>query len=167
MKIAVIEVAEYVLPKFEAIIDSPDHFTLEDEKVQIVVRATYTHGKALRGSVVITVTEEDNFGYFRYRRVSQVNKSEDNTLVKKTLVIDGQETVEFDIKKELKCDQNKDDHYFNVKNFKIKADVTETLTGLSQSTEKTIKVHKHTYEISTDLTAAALKRDSTIDVLVS
>lgn len=165
MKIAVIEVAEYVLPKFEATIESPDHFCIEDGKVRVVVRAKYTHGKPLKGTAIVTVTEEDNFGYFRYRKESLEKKQEQ--LVQKSFAIDGQETVEFDIKNELKFDRNDDDSFSDVKNFKIKIQVTESLTGLQQSTEKTIKIHKRTYEVRTDLTNAAVKRESTIDISVS
>lgn len=166
MKIAIIEVAEYVLPKFEAAIESADQFTLDDEQVTVVVRAKYTHGKPLRGTAVVSIFEEDNFGYFRYRRDSHANKQEDHPLATKTIIIDGQETAAFNIQNELKCDRSEANKYFDVKNFKIKVEVTETLTGLSQCAEKTVKVHKDTYDISTDLTNAGLKRDSTIDITV-
>lgn len=171
MKIAVIEVAEYVLPKFEATIESPDHFCIEDGKVRVVVGAKYTHGKPLKGTAIVTVTEEDllcdgrRSGYFRYRKESREKKQEQ--LVQKSFAIDGQETVEFDIKNELKFDRNDDDSFSDVKKFKIKVQVTESLTGLQQSTKKTIKIHKRTYEVSTDLTNAAVKRESTIDISVS
>lgn len=167
MKIAVIEVAEYVLPKFEAVIESPDHFTLEDECVRAVIRAKYTHGKPLRGTAVVSISEEDNFGYFRYRKSSHAHKPDDNTLAKKTITIDGHETIEFNIKNELKFDRSESNKYFELKNFKIQAEITETLTGLSQTAEKTVKIHKDTYDISTDLTNAGLKRDTTIDLSVS
>lgn len=167
MKVSIFEVAEYVLPKFEVTVESPDHFCLDDENVQIVVRAKYTHGKPLKGTAVISVLEEDNFGYFRYRRESHANKTNDSILVEKTFTIDGQETVEFDIKNELKFDRSEANKYFDVKNFKIKADVTETLTGLSKTIVKAIKIHKNTYVINSDLTNDGLKRDSIVDVCVS
>lgn len=172
MKIAVIEVAEYVLPKFEATIESPDHFCIEDGKVRVVVGAKYTHGKPLKGTAVVTVTEEDlthlklaHLKTDRKRKESLEKKQEQ--LVQKSFAIDGQETVEFDIKNELKFDRNDDDSYSDVKKFKIKIEVTESLTGLQQSAKKTIKIHKRTYEVSTDLTNAAVKRESTIDISVS
>lgn len=165
MKIAVIEVAEYVLPKFEATIESPDHFCIEDGKVRVVVGAKYTHGKPLKGTAIVTVTEEDLIFYFRYRKESIEKKQEE--LVQKSFAIDGQETVEFDIKNELKFDRNDDDSFSDVKKFKIKIQVTESLTGLQQSAKKTIKIHKRTYEVSTDLTNAAVKRESTVDISVS
>lgn len=159
--------AEYVLPKFEAIIESPDHFTVDDEKVRLIVRAKYTHGKPLRGSVTVTVEEEETFGYFRCRRLSQAHKDDDCTLAKKTFNIDGQETVEFDIAKELKFERSEKTRWENVRNFKIKADVTEGLTGLVQSTDKTVKVHLDSYEITTDLNTNEPKRDTTLDLNVN
>lgn len=165
MKIAVIEVAKYVLPKFEATIEGNDHFTLEDEKVVVNIGAKYTHGKPLRSKAIITVSEEDNFGYFRFRRES-VASQEESVLVKKTVDIDGIETIEFNIKDELKYDRSERNRFFDVKNFKIDVEVTENLTGLTQATSKTIKVHKNTYDVSSDLTHAGLKRDSSFDVTV-
>lgn len=160
--------AEYVLPKFEAIIESPDHFTLDDEKVRVLVQAKYTHGKPLRGSVTVSVTEEERFGYHRFRKLSHANKEdEDVILAMKTFNIDGQETVEFDIRKDLKFEPNEKTRWENVRNFKIKADVTEGLTGLVQSTDKTVKVHLDAYNISTDLHTNAPKRDSTLDINVN
>lgn len=168
VKIAIVEIAEYVLPKFEVRVESCDHFTIDDQKIHAIIRAKYTHGKPLRGTAVVSISEVDNFGYFRYaRRCSQAKKpDDDDTCVKKTAIIDGQESFEFDIQNELKFDRSESNKYFDLKNFKIKAEVTETLTGLSQCAEKTIKVHKNTYDITTDLTNDALKRDSTIDLSV-
>lgn len=167
MKISVIEVAEYVLPKFEVKIDSPDHFTLDDEKVQVVIRAKYTHGKPLRGTAVVTVKEEDNFGTFRFRRVSHASiQNPSDHLVKKTVTIDGQETVEFNIKDELKFDRSDKNKYCDLQNFKIEVEVTETLTGLSQTAVKTVKVHKDSYKITTDLSYDSIKKDSSADVTV-
>lgn len=167
MKIAIVEIAEYVLPKFEVAIESCDHFTIDDQKVHVIIRAKYTHGKPLRGTAVVSISEEDNFGYFRYRRCSQAKPADDDDkCAKKTFTIDGKETIEFDIQNELKFDRSESNNYFDLKNFKIKAEVTETLTGLSQCAERTIKVHKDTYDITTDLRNDAIKRESTIDLSV-
>lgn len=164
-----IEIAEYILPKFEVKLESDDHFTIDDQKIHAIVRANYTHGKPLSGTAKITISEEDNFGYFRYRKHSRASKPDDDDIcVKKTIILDhGQESIEFDIEQELKFDRSESNKYFDLKNFKIKAEVTETLTGLSQCDEKTIKIHKNTYDITTDLTNDAIKRDSTIDLNVN
>lgn len=172
MKISVIEVAEYVLPKFEVKIDSPDHFTLDDEKVQAVIRAKYTHGKPLRGTAVVTVTGEDNFGTFYLRRIRRMsyasNQNRSEHSVKKTVAIDGQETIEFNIKDELKFDRSDKNKYCDLQNFKIEVEVTETLTGLSQTAVKTVKVHKDSYKITTDLSHSfgAIQQDNPVDVTV-
>lgn len=169
MKISVIEVAEYVLPKFEVKIDSPDHFTLDDEKLQAVIRAKYTHGKPLRGTAVVTVTGEDNFGTFRFRRVSHVSiQNPSDHLVKRTVTIDGQETIEFNIKDELKFDRSDKNKYCDLQNYKIEVEVTETLTGLSQTAVKMVKVHKDSYKITTDLSHSfgAIQQDNPVDVTV-
>lgn len=134
-----------------------------------IIRAKYTHGKPLRGATAcVSISEEDNFGYFRYRRCSKAKPENDDKRVKKTVdIIDGSESVEFDIQNELKFDRSESNKYCDLKNFKIKTEVTETLTGLTQRAEKAIKVHKDAYDICTDLTNDALKRDSTIDLNVS
>lgn len=153
--------AEYVLPKFEIEIDSPDDFTLEDQKAHIVVRAKYTSGKPLRGTAVVTIEDDNYYGY------CGDNESNNKDLVKKTVIIDGKETIEFDIEQELKFGDNKKNKHFNVKYFNVKAEVTETLTGLSQSTQKSFKVHKNTYDISTSLNEEQIKKDSTVKATVS
>lgn len=164
-----LEIAEYVLPKFEVKVESDENFTIDDKNVCAIIRAKYTHGKPLRGTAVVSISEENHYGCFRFRRHTSANKADDDeTGVKKTFIFDGQESVEFDIEKELKYDRNDGDNYYSrSKTFKIKAEVTETLTGLSQSAEKTITIHKDTYDITSDLRNDALKRDSTAALSVS
>lgn len=158
--------AEYVLPKFEVSIESPDHFTVKDKTLFAVVRAKYTYGKPLKGKAIVCVTEEDNFGCFRYRRESESTENRDNALVRKTIDVDGSGQLEFDIEKELKYDRSESNRYYSVRKFKINVELVENLTGLTQSTEKTIKVHRNAYEVSTDLDRSCLKRDSSNDVTV-
>ncbi|XP_031637598.1 pregnancy zone protein-like, partial [Contarinia nasturtii] len=165
IKIAVIEVAEYVLPKFEAIIDSSDNFTVEDEKVRAVIRTKYTHGKPLRGLATVIITEDDPnraFGFFELQSKKKKSNDDDNYLMKKSFNIDGKETIEVDIKKELKFDIK----WSDVKNYKIKVEVTEGLTGLTQTADKTIKVHRDTYKITRNLKNRP-QRDAPCDIKIS
>lgn len=151
-------------------VEADEHFSIDDKTVTVIIRAKYTHGKPLRGTAVVSISEDDNFGCFRYRRHSPANKSadDDDASIKKTCVIaDGHESVGFDIQNELKFDRGESNKYSNSKRFKIKTEVTETLTGLSQCAEKTITVYKDSYDITTDTKNEALKRDSTIDLNVS
>lgn len=151
--------AEYVLPKFEIGFDSPEDFTLADKTAYVVVRAKYTNGKPMRGTAVVTIEgglRSNSFQCFGLMR------GENKLRLQKTVIVDGRGRVEFDIEKELECDQMG----IGAKLFEVKAEVTETLTGLSQSTEKTIQVHKETFKISSNLDNIRLKRDSTINVTV-
>lgn len=124
-----------MLPKFDIGIDSPDGFMADDNKLRLVVRANYTHGKPMKGTVVVEVERLFHL-YSDGRR--------DTVPAKKTVPINGQEKVEFDVKKELKFD---DRRYF--KSYYVKAEVTENLTGLSRSCEMTIDVEK-SYVIRTN-----------------
>ncbi|XP_060092738.1 alpha-2-macroglobulin-like protein 1 [Heteronotia binoei] len=45
------EVEEYVLPRFEVLIDAPEQITTSDEEIRIKVSGRYTYGKAVRGTV--------------------------------------------------------------------------------------------------------------------
>uniref|UniRef100_A0A1B6DAF4 TEP1-F n=1 Tax=Clastoptera arizonana TaxID=38151 RepID=A0A1B6DAF4_9HEMI len=42
-------VAEYVLPKFEVIVDVPKHATFKDSKVVATIRSKYTYGRPVKG----------------------------------------------------------------------------------------------------------------------
>lgn len=155
--------AEYVLPKFEIGFDSPDEFSLADKKAHVIVRAKYTNGKSLRGTAVVSIKDNENNKNIYYH--CQFG-SENRVFIEKTITVDGQEKIEFDIKDELKCEESKENKTFDMKSFTVKAEVAETLTGLSQSVEKTIKIYKEPFNIVTDLNAARLKKDSTVNVTV-
>lgn len=156
--------SEYVLPTFEVQIESNDDFIVEDEKIRAIIRAKYMHGKALRGTAIVSINEE-SYGYYPYRSESESNEPE-VPLAKKTIVLDGHETIEFDIKNDLKFDRKASEEFYRVSSFVIKAEVTETLTGLSQSATKTINIHRDTYDITTDRSNVGLKRGSTINLTV-
>lgn len=78
-------------PKFGVAIESPDHFTLQDKTIGIVVRAKYTHGKPVRGKAVVSV---------------DVNVYSQN-LAKKILNMDSREIIKFDSKNDLKLSRIK------------------------------------------------------------
>lgn len=162
-----IEVAEYVLPKFAVSIESPEHFTIDGKTLYAVIHAKYTYGKPLSGKATVSVSEEDNFGCFRYRRISHDESPVDDALVRKTIDVDGSGRVEFDIAQELKYGGGERNRYYSERSFKISVEVVESLTGLSQSAEKTVKIHKSAYKVSSDLDSSCLKRDSVNDVTVN
>lgn len=138
VKTATIKVDEYVLPKFEIGIDSPRDFMPEDKKVHVVVRAHYTHGKPIKCTAIVEV------------------ETYSQSLLKKTVVINGQETIEFDIEKDLKYGQNTFEGMY-----RVTAKVTENLTGLSQECGIEINVHSsYVIRINSD-TQTKFKRGST------
>lgn len=162
-----------MLPKFEVAIESTDHFSLEDENVQAVIRAKYTHGQPMRGTAVMSITETGlitpgSWGSFSsYSLTQPINVGEtERALVKKTIVFDGRETIQFNIQDELNFHRGESSIQFNKRVYIIKAEITETLTGLSKSAEKTITVHQNTYKITTDLMNKTLQQDSTANVKV-
>lgn len=160
-------VAEYVLPKFEVSIESPHHFSVAGKILYADIRAKYTYGKPLKGKAMVSVTEEDNWGCFGYRCMPNDNDANSNALIRKAIDLDGIGHIEFDIEKELKQDDNERNQYYGARKFKIKAEVVETLTGLSQIAEKTVSIHTNSYNVAVDLDRSCLKRDSTIDMTVS
>lgn len=48
------EVAEYVLPKYEVIVESNPHVTFKDGKIRATVKAKYTYGKPVKGQATIS-----------------------------------------------------------------------------------------------------------------
>lgn len=155
--------AEYVLPTFEVQIDSSDEFTLEDESVRAIIRAKYTDGKALRGTATVAIIEES----YEYDRSASQSDESDEPLAAKTIALDGRGLIEFDIKNELKLDRNELSEFFYSRDFIVMTEVTETLTGLSQSAVKLITIHKDSYDINIDYSYVGPKRDRKINVTVS
>lgn len=140
--------AKYVLPKFEIGIDSSADFMPEDKKAHIVVTAKYTHGQPMKGIVIVEVFE-------RY---------ECKAILEKTVVINGRETIEFDIKRDLKFNHNQIQNVIQF--YKVKATVTENITGLSQTCEMDIRVCS-AYVIRTNPDfCMKFKQGSTADVTV-
>lgn len=138
---------EYVLPKFKVEIDTPGTVMPEDGKVRVLVRANYTYGMPMKGTVVIEAHK-----LHRYKR--------DLPLVKKTVTINGEKMIEFDIKDELKFCHNK-----SQMNCYVRAKVTENLTGLSQECEANIEIDS-TYEICTSPDDVKFERGSTANMIV-
>lgn len=130
-----IEVAEYVLPKFDVSIDSPTEFSIKDGKIRAIVRSKYTYGKMVKGEAIVSLTP----AYQPYGYMSQIKKDS----VLKTIPIDGKGTVEFDAQNDLKVEFSQ---YTHSRNYELKATVIEELTGRNQSTSKTITVHEYRYK---------------------
>lgn len=126
------EVAEYVLPKFDVIIDTPKHHYYKDGKVRMTIRTKYTYGKPLKGEVTVSVYPK-TYGSFQ-PLIS-------NLITRKVAKIDGKTYFEFDIKEELNFNEDYEQMVA------IDAVVEEEFTGRKQNTTTEISVHKSKYKI--------------------
>uniref|UniRef100_A0A6B2E4V8 CD109 antigen n=1 Tax=Phlebotomus kandelakii TaxID=1109342 RepID=A0A6B2E4V8_9DIPT len=127
-----IEVAEYVLPKFEVTIDTPQFATFKDGKLRFTVRSKYTYGKPVKGEATISV-------YPRFFGSYQPFVSD--LISRKVSKIDGKTSVEFDIQEELKF---KEDWQRDIT---VEAVVEEELTNRKQNTSKTVTLYRTRYEV--------------------
>lgn len=128
-----VEVAEYVLPKFDVKIDSSNDVSIKDGKLRAIIRSKYTYGKLVKGEAIVSLAP-----------ISMYYDHTPNFNTLKTIPIDGKGTVEFDFEKDLKLHLN---DYESSRNFKLTAIVTEELTGRNQTESKTITIHRKRYKI--------------------
>ncbi|XP_017858383.1 PREDICTED: CD109 antigen isoform X2 [Drosophila arizonae] len=124
------EVAKYVLPKFEVVVESAKDVAIQDGVVKATIRAKYTYGKPVKGKA--TVSLEEDFNY--YRPINSESKR------MKTVDIDGKAHVEFPIEKSAYGSGY-------TPPLKIFAEVTEDLTGNKQNASSTVTVHSQRYKI--------------------
>lgn len=127
------EVAEYILPKYEVIVDSNPHVTFKDGKIVATVRAKYTYGKPVKGQVTISA--------YPILWLGAVQPFVQDSIVRKVIEIDGKGTTEFDIRKELKIEGDYE-RYVN-----IEAIFEEELTGRRQNGSTQITIHKYKYNM--------------------
>lgn len=119
-----VEVAEYVLPKYEVIINSPEFVPFKDGKVVIPVRSVYTYGKCVVGELVIKAYPT------YYWHFSQ--PLSENAIATKTVPINCETTVTFNIKADLKIENEYE------REVQVEAIVVEALTGRTQSSMKKV-----------------------------
>ncbi|XP_055684022.1 thioester-containing protein 1 allele R1-like isoform X2 [Lutzomyia longipalpis] len=127
-----VEVAEYVLPKFEVTIDAPQFATFKDGKLRFTVRSKYTYGKPVKGEATISVYPRF-FG--SYQPFVQ------DLISRKVAKIDGKASVEFDIKDELKFMEDWQ------RDITVEAIVEEELTNRKQNTSRTVTLYRTRYEV--------------------
>lgn len=127
------DVEEYVLPKFEVIVDAQKHATFKEGKVTAIIRSKYTYGKLVKGEVTVSA--------YPTLYVGSLQPFSQNIIQRKVLPIDGKASVEFDIKKELDLQ----DEY--ERDIIIEAVVEETLTGRKQNSTSTVTLHKSKYVV--------------------
>lgn len=128
-----VEVAEYVLPKYEVTIDTPPHGVFKDGKVKATVRSKYTYGKPVKGEATISA--------YPTLYIGSVQPFIQDAIARKVVPIDGKATVEFDIKEELKLEQEYE------RDVIIEAIVEEELTGRRQNGTAKTTLHKQRHKI--------------------
>lgn len=127
------EVAEYVLPKYEVIVDSEPHVTFKDGKIRATVRGKYTYGKSVKGQATISA--------YPVLWLGGVQPFIQDNIVRKVVQVDGKGSVEFDIKEELKIDGEYERYV------KIEAIFEEELTGRRQNGSTQVTIHKFKYNM--------------------
>lgn len=129
-----VEVAEYVLPKFEVVIDSPAEFSAKNGQIRAIIRSKYTYGKLVKGEAVVSITP----------KTMQARKENKDSIVKR-IPINGKGTVAFDVENELRPR-----FLFRAspREYELKAIVIEELTDRNQSATKTITLHQSRYKIT-------------------
>jgi CD109 antigen len=128
------EVAEYILPKFQVIVEANPHVTFSDEKIRATVSGKYTFGKLAKGKATVTAKVVQN--RFGYGMPNQAQK------VVKTVDVDGKKDVEFDIKQELKISDT--DSEISVD---IEATFMEELSGREHSGSTSVLIHKTPHKL--------------------
>lgn len=134
------------MPKYQVKIDVADEFTLKDETVKATIRPTYLHGKPLQGKAIVLLTENGCFG--------NVVK------IKKEIDINGNGIVEYNIKNDLKCAKIE-----SKRTFHMEVEFTETLTGVTQSTQTFFNIFKEPYVV--DCKYGDIVDNNTVMIMVS
>lgn len=86
------ELADYVLPKFDVHIDTPEHQYYRQGKIRATIHAKYRYGKPVKGEVTVSVYPKI-YGSFQ--------PFISNLITRKVMKIDGKTSIEFDIAEEL------------------------------------------------------------------
>lgn len=144
MKIFAVEVAEFTAPELDLNIDSKYEFTMEDEKVYGTLIGKNVHGNPLKGSATVSIFSDNRI-----------------PLKKKKFTFDGEQAIDFDIKKEIHFVPT-GHQQLHFKLYRIKADVIETSTGLSQSIEKNICINEKIYKVTVDIDKSLLHHGTSI-----
>lgn len=120
------EVAKYVLPKFEVIVETDKDVVAADGVVKATIRAKYTYGKPVKGKASVSLTQASGW----YTSDESINQS-------KTIDVNGKGHVEFT--------GSFTGRY--LPSLKMFAEVTEELTGNKQNASATINLHSQRYNL--------------------
>lgn len=120
------EVAKYVLPKFEVVVETDKDVVAEDGVIKATIRAKYTYGKPVKGKATVSLS-----------RVRDWYSSEESFNQNKTIDINGKGHIEFT--------GSLSSRYLSP--LKLFAEVTEELTGNQQNASATVNLHAQRYKL--------------------
>ncbi|XP_076446304.1 CD109 antigen-like [Babylonia areolata] len=127
-----ITIAEYVLPKFEVTVELPSYVLESAASVPVTVKAKYTYGKPVSGSVVVQ-SELTHSNYHSGPRTVQRNGQLDE---QGSVVIDFPMTELHHLSTSL-----------STRGLKFSANVTDTLTGTTRGGSSTVQVYTHNVKL--------------------
>lgn len=121
------DVKEYVPPKFEAFIETLDEYCAKEENLTVFVGGKYTYGKLMKGKATVGL----------YKRWSDTCNTE------KVVPFEGRTQVDFKMLGDVvrTIDSRQEDCW------EVKVKIEEELTGLSQSTSKSINIRESAFNV--------------------
>lgn len=131
--IKVFEVAEYVLPKFEVLIDTNNDIHYNYGNIRATIRAQYTFGKVAKGTA--TITAEVSTQYSGFSRA--YTRQQSSRKVSRTLQVDGKNFAEFNLERDFGIRNNDYDRLVH-----IEAQFKEELSGKEVNASTDVRVHK-------------------------
>jgi CD109 antigen len=145
-----LEVAEYVLPKFEITTSQPVYNTFKSGKVVFGVEAKYTYGKPVKGTVTVKIAKKGN-GYSvpSWRRRGRKSSPK---YTYKVIPIDGNATIEIGL---AELDLEQDDTVKTRKTLSLT--VLEELTGNSLEKSITVPIYLRDYNLEHSIAEESFK----------
>ncbi|KAK8376817.1 hypothetical protein O3P69_010030 [Scylla paramamosain] len=137
-----VQVAYYVLPKFEVIVTLPEYVTFDQGEMVATVEAKYTYGKAVKGEVTLQVTPTYKYGYL------QAPYDDPIRVVK---AIKGKTDVTIDLLSDARL---KGDY---ARELEVTAYVKEELTERVQNATSHVTVYRYPYRLSLIRTSDSFK----------
>ncbi|XP_071088378.1 CD109 antigen-like [Haliotis cracherodii] len=126
----VFTIAEYVLPKFEVTVELPPYGLASDNDITATVKAKYTYGKPVKGTV--NIVAKIPYYYPPW------------PMVKKTVAIDGESKVTIPLAAMKRV------RSFGLagQEIQVVANVTEDLTGITLNSSNKIQIHQDAVRLS-------------------
>ncbi|XP_053399009.1 CD109 antigen-like isoform X3 [Mercenaria mercenaria] len=127
-------VAHYVLPKFEVTVELPTYMLTSDDSITGKVKATYTYGKPVKGTVDIRVKVDHWYRPYNYHG--------DEPQISQSLTIDGEAsfTVPLDLIKQA-------NRYLTGRSLVVEANVTESLNSITLSGDSKVTLYQHAVKL--------------------